>query len=75
MPPLTLSEAVENLIRVNSWNSWPLEPPRIPRIPRKRPLPFGCHWFEMRFFTVSPAALLDSHFQVTLGFEGDGKRP
>jgi len=22
MPPLTLSEAVENSIRVNSWNSW-----------------------------------------------------
>ena len=23
MRPLTLSETVENLIRVNSWNSWP----------------------------------------------------
>jgi len=22
-----------------------------------------------------PAALRDAHFQVTLGFEGDGKRP
>jgi len=22
-----------------------------------------------------PAALRDTHFQVTLGFEGDGKRP
>jgi len=26
-------------------------------------------------FLQPPAALLDSHFQVTLGFEGDGKRP
>src|SRR5437667_9359151 len=33
------AEAVENLIRANSWNSWPKKPPRIPRIsqsPRPR---------------------------------------
>src|SRR5438876_11838419 len=41
------SEAVENLIRVNSWNSWPIKSPRIPRILRKRSLSCGCHWFEM----------------------------
>src|SRR5436190_1492036 len=28
---LTLSEAVENLIRVNSWNSWRFCRPRIPQ--------------------------------------------
>src|SRR5439155_11567048 len=65
--------STENSIRVNSWNSWRLKPPRIPRISRKRPRPFGCHWSETQFLAVSPAARLDSHFQVTLGFEGDGK--
>src|SRR5947209_2893792 len=56
------SEAVENLIRVNSWNSWRIYWPRIPRISRKRSPPFGCHWFEIQFFTVSPAALFEFHF-------------
>src|SRR5438876_10500812 len=41
------------------WNSWPIKPPRIPR---KRPLPSGCHRFEIQLFTVFPAAPLDSHF-------------
>src|SRR6266581_8019190 len=82
------SEAVKNLIRVNSWNSWRLYWPRISRISRKQSLSFGCHWFEIRFFTVSPAALLDSHFtrfswwtrgsqigQVSHGRDGHATKP
>ena len=60
----TPSEAVENLIRVNSRNSWPIKPPRIPRISRKRSLRFGCHWLEIQFFMVSPAAPLDAHVLI-----------
>ena len=36
----------------------------VRRISRKRALPFGCHWFETQFFTVSAAALFDSTFYL-----------
>ena len=54
------SEAVENLIRVNSWNSWRLL--LAHEFHENDRCHLGVTGLKTQSFTVFPTALLDSHY-------------
>ena len=60
--PVNSPEAVENLIRVNSWNSWPLYFFLFHEFHENDHCHLDVIGLKYNFFAVSPAALPDSHF-------------